>query len=180
MKLQKNHDFYLYDAAKKVGGYPLILKAPIGSFGDGVMLVESERAFQSLYKIICKAYDSEQIIIQEFLEDKVGIDHRGFVVGDKVVAAMERVSHHKDFRSNLDKGGKATAIELDKEQTRICIEATKALGLDIAAVDLLYCKKRGWLVTEVNASPGLEGITDATGIDVAGKIIDYIEEISSK
>jgi len=112
--------------------------------------------------------------VQEFIAEAKGADIRCFVVGSKVVAAMRRQAKRGEFRSNLHRGGTAKGIELDEVETETAIRAARVLGLNVAGVDLLR-SRRGPLVLEVNSSPGLEGIEAASGEDVAGSIIDYID-----
>ena len=112
--------------------------------------------------------------MQEFIKEASGRDIRCLVIGDEVVAAMERVSDGTDFRSNLHRGGTTHEIELTSDELKIAKMATKALGLEVAGVDILR-SDRGPLVLEVNSSPGIEGIESATGVDVAGMMVDHVE-----
>jgi ribosomal protein S6--L-glutamate ligase len=118
--------------------------------------------------------DGTNILLQEFVKESAGTDIRAFVVGNKVVASMQRQSLNDDFRSNLHKGGSGTPIKLTPEEEKVAIKSAKAMGLSVAGVDIMR-SKRGPLVLEVNASPGF-GIERVTGRNVAGKIIEYVEQ----
>jgi len=160
-----------------VGGAPLIIKLLEGTQGLGVVLAETKKASQSVIEAFhgLKA----RIIVQEFIKEAKGADIRAFVVNGKVVGAMKRQGAEGEFRSNLHRGGKATVIKLSKAEKQAALGAAKALGLDIAGVDLLQ-SDRGPLILEVNSSPGLEGIEKATGIDIAGEIVKFIEQAVGK
>ncbi|MBY5952796.1 30S ribosomal protein S6--L-glutamate ligase [Algoriphagus sp. NF] len=156
-----------------VGGAPLIIKLLEGTQGLGVVLAETKKAGQS----VIEAFHGlrARIIVQEFIKEAKGADIRAFVVNGKVVGAMKRQGAEGEFRSNLHRGGKATVIKLSRAERAAALGAAKALGLDVAGVDMLQ-SDRGPLILEVNSSPGLEGIEKATGVDVAGAIIKFIEE----
>jgi ribosomal protein S6--L-glutamate ligase len=162
---------------ERVGGAPLIIKLLEGTQGLGVVLAETKKAGQSVIEAFhgLKA----RIIVQEFIKEAKGADIRAFVVNGKVVGAMKRQGAEGEFRSNLHRGGVATVIKLSKAEKMAALGAAKALGLAIAGVDLLQ-SERGPLILEVNSSPGLEGIEKATGINIAGEIIKYIEESVQK
>lgn len=170
---------YLDGAIEKVGGYPIILKTPFGTWGRGVVIVESRRSLYSALDLIWYKLSSNIMIIQEYIAESSGIDYRAFVVGGKVVAAMKRTAQEGEFRANLHQGGEGKKIYLTKDEQKIAIKATKTLGLDIGGVDILRAG-RGSLVIEVNACPGLTGITAASKVDVAGKIVDYAVSLLSK
>ncbi len=157
---------------KNVGGAPLIIKLLEGTQGLGVVLVESTKGAKS----VIEAFSSlkANILLQEFIAEAGGADIRAFIVNGKVVAAMKRQGAEGEFRSNIHQGGSATIIELSKKEKTAATRAAKALGLPVCGVDLIQ-SKRGALVMEVNSSPGLEGIETTTGIDVAGKIYDFLE-----
>jgi ribosomal protein S6--L-glutamate ligase len=157
---------------ERVGGAPLIIKLLEGTQGLGVVLAETKKAGQSVIEAFhgLKA----RIIVQEFIKEAKGADIRAFVVNGKVVGAMKRQGAEGEFRSNLHRGGKATIIRLSKEEKLAALGAAKALGLDIAGVDLLQ-SERGPLILEVNSSPGLEGIEYATKVNIAGEIVKFIE-----
>lgn len=163
---------YMDDAIRRVGGFPIIIKTPHGSLGRGVAIVESRRSLLSSLDIIWADAQNRSLLIQEYVKESAGRDIRAFVVNNKVVAAMERKSKKGDFRSNIGCGGTGVPVALTKEEEELALDATRAFNLDIAGVDLLRTKN-GPVVMELNANPGLEGITEATGVDVAGKIIDF-------
>lgn len=155
-----------------VGGAPVVIKLLEGTQGIGVILAETHKSAKSVIESFL-ALDAN-ILVQEFIKEAGGADIRAFIVDGKVVAAMKRQGAPGEFRSNLHRGGSAQVIELTKEERETAIKAAKKLGLGIAGVDMLQ-SSRGPLVMEVNSSPGLEGIEGATGLDIAGKIIEYIE-----
>ncbi|HLW20310.1 MAG TPA: 30S ribosomal protein S6--L-glutamate ligase [Cyclobacteriaceae bacterium] len=160
-----------------VGGAPLIIKLLEGTQGLGVVLAETKKAGQSVIEAFhgLKA----RIIVQEFIKEARGADIRAFIVNGKVVGAMKRQGAEGEFRSNLHRGGKAEIIKLSKAEKAAALNAASALALDIAGVDMLQ-SDRGPLILEVNSSPGLEGIEKATGINIAAKIIEFIEESVNK
>lgn len=162
---------------EQVGGAPLVIKLLEGTQGLGVVLAETKKAAQSVIEAFhgLKA----RIIVQEFVKEAKGADIRAFIVDGEVVGAMKRQGKEGEFRSNLHRGGTASVIKLSRAEKAAALKAAKALGLAIAGVDMLQ-SSRGPLILEVNSSPGLEGIEKATGIDIAGKIISYIERNKSK
>lgn len=155
-----------------VGGAPLIVKLLEGTQGVGVVLAETQKAAESVIAAF-KQLDAN-ILVQEFIKEAKGSDIRAFVVGGKVIAAMKRQGPPGDFRSNLHRGGTAVKIRLTPEERSTAVRAAKAMGLDVAGVDLIR-SNHGPVVIEVNSSPGLEGIEGSTGVDVAGLIVEYIE-----
>ncbi|MCH8567641.1 MAG: 30S ribosomal protein S6--L-glutamate ligase [Balneolales bacterium] len=160
------------DIIKMVGGTPLVIKLLEGTQGIGVVLAETRKAAESVLDAFYGL--KTNILIQEFIKESKGTDIRAFIIDGKVVGAMKRTGKEGDFRSNLHRGGTATAIKLSAAERKTAIKAAKALGLAVAGVDMLQ-SNRGPLVMEVNSSPGLEGIERSTGIDIAGRIIDYLE-----
>ena len=168
-----HHPDAVDDVIKAVGGPPLIVKLLEGTQGVGVVLCETKKAAQSVIQAFrgLKVY----LLVQEYIEEAGGSDLRCLVVGDKVVAAMERTGAEGEFRSNLHRGGTATLAKITPKERKTAVQAAKALGLRAAGVDILR-SNRGPLVLEVNSSPGLEGIEKATQRDVAGLIIQYIEK----
>jgi ribosomal protein S6--L-glutamate ligase len=156
-----------------VGGAPLVIKLLEGTQGIGVVLAETYQAAKSVIQAF-KGLNAN-ILVQEFIKEAGGADIRCFVVGNKVVAAMKRQGPEGDFRSNLHRGGKAEKIKLTPEERSTAIRSAKAMGLRVAGVDLLR-SNHGPVVMEVNSSPGLEGIEKASQVDVADKIIDFIEK----
>ncbi len=156
-----------------VGGTPLVIKLLEGTQGIGVVLAETYQAAKSVIEAF-RGLDAN-ILVQEYIKEAGGADLRCFVVGGKVIAAMKRQGAKGEFRSNLHRGGKAEKIDLSPEERNTAISAAKAMGLKVAGVDLLR-SNHGPVVMEVNSSPGLQGIEQATGIDVAGKIIEFIAQ----
>lgn len=156
-----------------VGGAPVIVKLLEGTQGIGVVLAETHQAAKSVIEAF-RQLDAN-ILVQEFIKEARGSDLRCFVINNKVVAAIKRQGTGEDFRSNLHRGGKAEAVNLTREERDTAVRAAKAMGLRVAGVDLLR-SHHGPAVIEVNSSPGLEGIESATGIDVASKIIKFVEK----
>ena len=154
-----------------VGGPPLVVKLLEGTQGIGVVLAETRKAAESVIEAF-RGLDAH-ILVQEFIKEAGGMDIRCFVIGGKVVAAMKRQGAEGEFRSNLHRGGTAARIKITPEERSTAVRAAKTMGLSVAGVDLLR-SNHGPVVMEVNSSPGLEGIEAATGLDVAGKIIDHI------
>lgn len=161
------------DLIDMVGGAPLIIKLLEGTQGRGVVLAETQKAAESIIEAFrgLNAF----FLVQEFIKEARGADIRCFVVGDKVVAAMERIAQKGDFRSNIHRGGKAVLTKISPQERKTAIQAAKIMGLRVAGVDIVR-SNRGPLVLEVNSSPGLKGIEAATGKDVAGMIIQFIEK----
>lgn len=155
-----------------VGGTPLIIKLLEGTHGLGVILAETDKTAESVLDAFYKI--KERVIVQEFIEESKGADVRAFVVDGKIVAAMKRKALPGEFRSNLHRGGNSIHIKLTQAEIDTALRATELLGLDVAGVDMLQ-SDRGPLVLEVNPSPGLEGITKTTGVDVADKILELVE-----
>ncbi len=161
------------DLIKMVGGAPLVIKLLEGTQGIGVVLAETRKAAESVIEAFMGL--KANILIQEFIKEAGGADIRCFVVGGKVVAAMMRQAPEGEFRSNLHRGGTATLVKLSPKERSTAVKAAKVMGLNVAGVDILR-SERGPLVMEVNSSPGLEGIESATGKDVAGMIVEFIEK----
>ena len=159
---------------KLVGGAPLVIKLLEGTQGKGVVLAETDGAAESVIDAF-REMDAN-ILVQEFIKEARGSDIRCFVIGNEVVASMKRTAKAGEFRSNLHRGGSAEIISISNEEKKAAIDATKILGLNVAGVDLLR-SDRGPLIMEVNSSPGLNGIETATGKDVAGMIIEYLEKM---
>lgn len=157
-----------------VGGAPLIVKLLEGTQGVGVVLAPTKKAAES----IIEAFHSmkARVIVQEFISEAKGADIRAFVIGNKVVGAMKRQGKEGEFRSNLHQGGSGTLIKLTKKEREVAKTAAKAMNLSIAGVDMLQ-SDRGPLVLEVNSSPGLEGIEQTTGKDIAIEVIKYVEQL---
>jgi len=160
------------DLLAMLGSPPHVIKLNEGAQGQGVLLAEKRSAAQGVIEAFRGLYAN--FLVQEFIAEAGGADLRCFVVGGKIVAAMRRQAPEGEFRANLHRGGSATAVTLSAEEKRTALKAARAIGLDVAGVDLLR-SQRGPLVLEVNASPGLEGIEAATGVDVAASVIRHIE-----
>ncbi|MEQ9405629.1 MAG: 30S ribosomal protein S6--L-glutamate ligase [Cyclobacteriaceae bacterium] len=162
---------------KHIGHAPVVIKLLEGTQGLGVVLAETDKAAIS----VIEAFDSlkTRVILQEFIKEAGGADIRAFIVNGEVVGAMKRQGKEGEFRSNLHRGGNANIIKLSKAEKATALSAAKSMGLAIAGVDMLQ-SKRGALVLEVNSSPGLEGIEGATGVDIAGKIVEYVEASLTK
>ncbi len=163
---------YTDDLVRMVGGTPLVVKLLEGTQGIGVVLAETDNAAHSVIEAF-RGLDAN-ILVQEFIADAGGSDVRCFVVGEKVVAAMMRTSREGEFRSNLHRGGKARSVKITPEERSTAIRSARIMGLSIAGVDLLRTN-HGPVVIEVNSSPGLEGIEEASGKDVATAIIMHAE-----
>lgn len=155
-----------------VGGAPVVIKLLEGTQGLGVVLAENKKAAQSVIEAFHGLH--ARIIVQEFIKEAKGADIRAFVVDGEVVGAMKRQAKAGEFRSNLHRGGEASLYKLNKKEKHAATTAARKLGLSVAGVDMLP-SSRGPLIIEVNSSPGLEGIEGATKVDVAGKIIEFLE-----
>ena len=161
------------DLIRMVGGAPVVIKLLEGTQGLGVVLAETKNAAKSVLEAFLNM--NANILIQEYIKEAKGADIRCFVVGGKVVAAMQRQGPNGEFRSNLHRGGSAKLIKITPKERATAVRAASIMGLNVAGVDLLR-SERGPLVMEVNASPGLEGIEKATHQNIAGMIIEFIEE----
>ncbi|MFT6645979.1 MAG: ribosomal protein S6--L-glutamate ligase [Patiriisocius sp.] len=149
----------------------MVIKVLEGTQGIGVVLAETKKAAESVIEAFMGV--KSNILIQEFIKEAGGSDIRCLVVGGKVIAAMQRTAPEGEFRSNLHRGGSAQLVKLSPAERATAIKAAKIMGLNVCGVDLLR-SARGPLVMEVNSSPGLRGIEEATKKDVAGMIIDFI------
>jgi len=156
-----------------VGGTPVIIKLIEGTQGIGVVLGETLQSAKSVIEAFRGA--NVNILVQEFIKEAGSTDIRALVVGGKVIAAMKRTGAEGEFRSNLHRGGSANSIKITPEERSTAVRAADILGLNVCGVDMLRAN-HGPVVMEVNSSPGLEGVEKATGIDVAGKIIEFIEK----
>jgi ribosomal protein S6--L-glutamate ligase len=163
----------LDDMLERLGGPPVVIKLLEGTQGVGVVLAETKKAAKS----VLQAFEGlkADVIVQEFIKEAKGADLRVVVVGGRVVAAMRRVGAPGEFRANVHQGGSTEKVKLTQRERRLAVKAAKSMGLPVAGVDLLR-SERGPLVIEVNASPGLEGIEYASEVDVAGAVIQWIEE----
>lgn len=155
------------------GGAPLVVKLLEGTQGIGVVLADTNRSAKSVIEAFRGA--KVNILVQEFIKEAGGTDIRALVVGGKVIAAMQRTGAADDFRSNLHRGGSAATVKISPEERSTAVRAAKTMGLNVCGVDMLRAN-HGAVVMEVNSSPGLEGVEKATGIDVAGKIIEFMEK----
>lgn len=159
-----------------VGPPPYVIKLLEGSQGLGVVLAETRKAAQSVIGAF-RQLDAN-ILVQRFVSEAEGRDLRAFVVGGRLIAAMEREAAEGEFRANLHQGGRAGAVELSPEEEQAALRAAQVLDLGVAGVDMLRAEE-GPVVIEVNSSPGLEGIEAASGVDVAGAIVEYLERLRS-
>jgi ribosomal protein S6--L-glutamate ligase len=160
----------LDEAIEQVGGIPCVLKLLKGTQGIGVMLAESREGLESILQAFWSL--DHIVLLQEFIAESKGKDVRAFVVGDEVIGAMRRSAKIGEFRSNIHRGGTGKPLKLDKDEREHVLEATRALGLQVAGVDYLESRD-GPKVIEVNASPGFQGLEEATGADIAGAIVQY-------
>ena len=158
---------------KAVNGPPVVIKLLEGTQGIGVVLAETMSSAKSVIEAFRGA--NVNILVQEFIKEAGGTDIRALVVGGKVVAAMKRTGAADDFRSNLHRGGSAQIVKITPEERSTALRAAKHMGLNVCGVDMLR-SNHGPVIMEVNSSPGLEGIENATGKDVAGQIIEFIEK----
>ena len=161
------------DLIAMVGGAPLLIKLLESTQGKGIVMAETNKAAES----VINAFKSlnTNILVQEFIKEAEGRDIRCFVINGKVVASIQRRASKDNFRSNLHQGGVAEKIKITSEEKKIAIKSTKILGLDAAGVDIIRSNK-GPLLLEINSSPGLEGIENATGKDIANAMIIAIEK----
>jgi len=164
------HPSQIHKALEIVGGPPAILKLVRGTQGIGVILAETEQIAEQVVETLWSL--GMTVLVQEFVEESEGRDIRVIVVGSKVVAAMRRQARLGEFRSNVHRGGTGTAVDLPPDHVRAALQATRAMHLHVAGVDLLE-SRGGAKVLEVNSSPGFEGIEQATGIDVAGAVVEF-------
>ena len=160
-------------AIEQVGGAPVIIKLLEGTQGIGVILAENNKVAEAIIETLQSA--KQNVLVQKFIKESKGRDMRAFVVGDRVVAAMRRIATGEEFRSNVHRGGRAEAVNLDPAYERMAIHSAQILGLRVAGVDMLEGVD-GPQIMEVNSSPGLEGIERATGVDVASAIVELLEE----
>mgnify|MGYP001815675554 CR=1 FL=1 len=158
-------------AIERVGGAPVVIKLLEGTQGIGVILAPDTKVAEAVIETLQST--KQNVLIQRFIAESKGRDIRALVVGDRVVAAMRRSAQGDDFRSNVQRGGTTELVEVDKEFERVAVQSAQIMGLRVAGVDMLE-SDLGPMVLEVNSSPGLEGIETATGLDIAGAIIDYM------
>ena len=160
-------------ALERVGGAPVIIKLLEGTQGVGVILADKVEIAKAIVETLHST--NQQVLLQKFVAESKGKDVRAFVIGDRVVAAIRRTAQGQEFRSNVHRGGKAESIDLDPVYADAAVRAAQIMGLRVCGVDMLESES-GPQVMEVNSSPGLEGIEGATGLDVAGAIVDYIAD----
>lgn len=165
------------DLIQSVGGAPLVVKIMESTHGNGVVLAETKKAAEALINAF-RGLEAD-FLVQEFIKESGGADIRCFVIGERVIAAMQRTAAPGEFRSNLHRGGTAQVVKLRPDERKLAVKAAQVMGLDVAGVDIIR-SNHGPLVLEVNSSPGLEGIESATGKDIATAIIAYIEKDSLK
>jgi ribosomal protein S6--L-glutamate ligase len=167
------------DLVDELGELPVIIKLASGTHGNGVILAETKKAAKSVMQAFyVMDDDGTNILLQEFVKESAGTDIRAFVIGGKVVASMKRQSLDDDFRSNLHQGGEGSVVKLTDEERRAVLKAAKAMGLSICGVDLMR-SGRGPLILEVNSSPGF-GIEKVTGLNIAARIIEYVEQNANR
>ena len=158
-------------AIDAVRGLPVVVKVTQGTQGQGVFLRHTLRETGNLVQGLLVT--GKAVLIQEYIAESHGKDIRALVVGGKVVASMRRKARGREFRSNYHLNGTVEKVEISEEYAEVACRAARVLGLNVAGVDLLEGND-GPLVLEVNSSPGLEGIEKASGVNVAGAIIDYV------
>jgi ribosomal protein S6--L-glutamate ligase len=161
-------------AIARMGGPPIIIKLLEGTQGIGVILADSTRVAQAIVETL-QGPGGKNVLLQQFVAESRGRDIRAFVIGGRVVAAMRRMASGDEYRSNVHRGGRVEQVHLDSEYERTAVQAAQILGLRVAGVDMLEGRD-GPMVTEVNASPGLEGIERATDVDVADAIVAHVED----
>jgi ribosomal protein S6--L-glutamate ligase len=161
------------EVLKLAGGAPLVVKLVEGTQGIGVVLADTDRSAKSVIEAFRGA--KVNILVQEFIKEAGATDIRALVVGGRVIAAMQRQGGEGEFRSNLHRGGSAQTVKISPEERSTAIRAARTMGLNVCGVDMLRAN-HGPVVMEINSSPGLEGVEKATGIDVAGKIIENLEK----
>ncbi len=169
---------YIDDAVEYIGKFPMILKTVTGSHGSGVSIIESKRGLRSIVELVMRNDGPAPLMLQEYVKESKGKDVRVFIVGKRILAAMERIaSNRNEFRSNFHLGGRVRVAEMTRKEKDVSFAAVSAIGLDMAGVDIIRTSA-GPKVLEVNANPGLEGITLATGRDIAGEIIKHVVEVA--
>lgn len=159
---------------ERIGGAPVVIKLLEGTQGIGVILADTNKVAEAIVETLQST--KQNVLIQKFVEESKGKDIRAIVAGSKVIAAMRRTAKGDEFRSNVHRGGTIEAVKLDKNYEQTAIRATQLMGLNVAGVDMLEGES-GPKIMEINSSPGLEGIEKATKIDVAGSIVQYLEEL---
>ena len=174
--LISNNSFIIPELLEELNSVPLVIKLLSGTHGVGVIKADDTQSAESIIETFLKL--KQKVLIQEFIREAEGSDIRAFVVDNEIVAAMQREAKPGEFRANLHKGGSGFVTKLSDEERKVAKKAAQLMGLKVCGVDMLR-SKNGPLVLEVNASPGLEGIETTTKVDVAAKIIRFIEKSSS-
>ncbi len=162
----------ILQAIQEMGGAPVVIKLLSGTQGIGVILAETNKVAEAIIETLSSV--KQNVLVQKFVAESKGRDIRAFVVGDRVVAAMRRTAVGQEFRSNVHRGGRTEAVELDEAYERTAVRAAQILNLKVAGVDMLEGKD-GPVIMEVNSSPGLEGIEATTKVDIAGEIVRFME-----
>lgn len=172
-----NNVEYIDRSIDMLGSFPLIMKLSQGSFGNGVSILESKRSMRSMLDLVIASSQTRtpHILIQEYVREAKGTDMRVFVVGGKIIAAMERKAPRGEFRANFQKGGSVALVDLTPEEKKISLAAAEVLGLEVAGVDIIRTQS-GPKILEVNSNPGTQGITLASGVDVSAAIVEYAVE----
>ncbi|MCG6154253.1 RimK family alpha-L-glutamate ligase [Rubinisphaera margarita] len=158
-------------AIERIGGAPVIIKLLEGTQGVGVILADTVKVAEAIIETLQSA--RQNVLVQKFVKESKGRDIRAFVVGDRVVGAMRRIAQGTEFRSNVHRGGRTEAVNLDEKFRETAVRAAQIMGLRVAGVDMLESNE-GPQIMEINSSPGLEGIEGATDLDIAGAIVDYM------
>ncbi len=171
-------DVAMLESAAQEFTFPVIIKTIYGTHGTGVFIAESLRSLKPIVDYLTKK-EHGPVKLQEYIEEAQGKDIRVFITGKKIVAAMERSAKSGEFRANFHQGGSVGTVTLTDEEKKLSIKASQVLGLDISGVDILRTK-RGPKIIEVNSNPGLEGISKASGVNVAGGVVDFIERRAKK
>lgn len=164
----------LPQAVKLLGGFPVIVKQPVGSYGNGVTIVESMRALKSVL-----LWDKPMYLLQEFVKYSKGKDLRVFVVNGKVMGSMMRSAKKGEFRSNIELGATGAAAEITEEEVSIALRSVQALDLNYGGVDIMRSKE-GPVVLEVNSNPGFKELQRATGVDIAGALVEHAIELAQR
>lgn len=161
------------DLIHLVGGAPLVVKLLQGTKGVGVVLAETKKAAES----VINAFRSlkADILVQQYIKESKGQDIRCFVIGNKVVASIKRQAQEGEFRANIHLGATASEVEITEEERKMAIAAAKIIGLDVAGVDMVRSNS-GPKILEINSSPGFEGIEGAVDVNIADKLIEYLEK----
>ena len=175
--LISNNNYFIPELLDNLGSMPVIIKLLSGTHGIGVIKAEDPNSAEAIIESFQKL--KQKVLLQEYIKEANGADVRVFIVDDEIVGVMQRQARPGEFRSNLHRGGSSFVVDLTDEEAQIALKAVKVMGLQVCGVDMLRSKK-GPLILELNASPGLEGIETTTGKDIAEKIIMYAERNARK